>query len=291
MKYFLIQLIIPLIALAASAQDSLYKLGPDSQRQEGVPKGTVTKYSWEGKLYGNFRDYYIYVPAQYDSTKPAALMVFQDGYAYAREDGDFRVPIVFDNLIYKKEVPVIIGLFINPGHATKEYPENLFRSSNRSDEYDDMSDRYVKFLAEDLIPFIKKQYNISIDPAMHAIGGLSSGGICAFTAAWQRPDYFHKVLSHVGSFTNIRGGHEYPDIVRKNAKKNIKIFLQDGSNDLNNNYGDWWLGNLQLESSLKFRGYEYKFEKGTGGHSGKHGGAILPESLKWLWSDVMKKRN
>ncbi len=289
MKRYLLPLLFSFFCFEGIAQDSLYKPGPDSQRKDGIPKGTVTRYEWESKLYGNFREYYIYVPAQYDSTKPAALMIFQDGYAYAREDGDFRVPIVFDNLIYKKELPVIIGVFINPGHISKDYPENRFRSSNRSDEYDDMSDRYTRFLIDELIPFIKKKYNISDDPKMHAIGGLSSGGICAFTAAWQRPDYFHKVLSHVGSFTNIRGGHEYPDLIRKGARKDIKIFMQDGSNDLNNNFGDWWLSNLQMESSLKFRGYEYKFEKGTGGHSGKHGGSILPESLKWLWSDIMKK--
>lgn len=292
-KYFCISLFILFLfsckTLSSIAQDSLYKLGPQSQKQVGIPKGSVTKYSWESKLYGNFRDYYVYVPAQYDSTKPAALMVFQDGNAYAREDGDFRVPIVFDNLIYKKEMPVTIGLFINPGNTTKDYPENIFSSSNRSDEYDELSDRYVNFLTQELIPFLQKKYNISDNSKMHAIGGLSSGGICAFTAAWQRPDYFQKVLSHVGSFANIRGGHVYPDIVRKGAKKDIKVFMQDGSNDLQNIYGDWWLGNLQMESSLKFKGYEYKFEKGTGSHSGKHGGAILPESLKWLWSDVMKK--
>jgi len=133
------------------------------------------------------------------------------------------------------------------------------------------------------------RYNISDDPKMHAIAGLSSGGICAFTAAWQRPDYFQKVMTHYGSFTNIKGGHVYPDLVRKAAKKDIKVFIQDGSNDLDNIHGNWWLSNLQLEAALKFKGYEYKFEKGTGGHNGKHAGSILPESLKWLWSDVTQK--
>ena len=289
--YFLFVLFVSMCTSVFSvAQDSLYKLGPQSQRQDNVPKGTVTKYTWESKLYGNFRDYYVYVPAQYDSAKPAALMIFQDGHAYVKEDGDFRVPIVFDNLIYKKEMPVTIGLFINPGHATKDYPESLFSSSNRSDEYDELSDRYVNFLTEELIPSLKRRYNISDNPKMHAIGGLSSGAICAFTAAWQRPDYFHKVLSHIGSFANIKGGDVYPGLIRRNAKKDIKIFMQDGSNDLNNIYGDWWLSNLQMESSFKFKSYEYKFEKGTGTHSGKHGGSILPESLKWLWSDVKNNK-
>lgn len=272
------------------AQDSLYHLGPLSQRQAGVPKGTLTTYTWESKLYNNFRNYYIYLPAQYDSTKAAALMVFQDSYAYAREDGDFRVPVVLDNLIYNKKMPVTIALFINPGHATKDVPENFFRSSNRSEEYDDMGDRYVTFLLDELIPEVEKLYNISDDPKMHAIGGLSSGAICAFTAAWQRPDYFQKVLSHIGSYANIRGGHLYPDIVRRSARKDIKVFIQDGNNDLQNHYGDWWLANQQMASSLKFRNYDYKFVTGSGGHSGKHGGAILPASLIWLWSDVMNKQ-
>jgi len=289
MKKYILTFILFLAVLINFAQDSLYKLGPDSQRKDGVPKGTVTKYTWESKLYGNFREYYIYVPVQYDPTKPAALMVFQDGHAYVKEDGDFRVTVVFDNLIARKEIPVIIGVFINPGNADKQLPDNPFRGTNRSDEYDEMSDRYVNFLMAELVPFIKKQYNISDDPRMHAIAGLSSGGICAFTAAWQRPDLFQKVMSHYGSFTNIKGGHLYPDLVRKAAKKDIKIFMQDGSNDLDNIHGNWWLGNLQLESSLKFKGYDYKFEKGTGTHNGRHAGSILPESLKWLWSDITKK--
>ena len=289
MKKYILTLFILMLAGTGFAQDSLYRLGPDSKRKDAVPKGTITKYTFESKLYNNFRDYYIYVPAQYDSTKSAACMIFQDGYAYAKEDGDFRVPIVFDNLIYSKEIPVMIGIFINPGHATKEIPENVFRSSNRSDEYDELSDRYVNFLTQEIITLIKKQYNLSDDPKMHAIAGLSSGGICAFTAAWQRPDYFQKVMTHYGSFTNIKGGHVYPDLVRKAAKKDIKVFIQDGSNDLDNIHGNWWLSNLQLEAALKFKGYEYKFEKGTGGHNGKHAGSILPESLKWLWSDVTQK--
>jgi len=271
------------------AQDSIYHLGPDSQRKEGFPKGVVTKYEWQSKLYNNFREYYVYVPAQYDSTKPAALMVFQDGHAYVNDSGDFRVPVVYDNLIHQKKLPVTICLFVNPGHNTKDYPENRFRASNRADEYDVLDDRYTIMLIDEIIPELKKKYNISNDPKMHGIGGLSSGAICAFTAAWEHPEYFHKVLSQIGSYTNIRGGNNYPSIIRKHKKKDIKIFMQDGSNDLNNEHGDWWLANLEMESALKFKGYELKFEKGSGTHSGKHGGAILPESLLWLWSDIKIK--
>lgn len=287
-KYFSI-FFLTIVVVACVAQDSLYKHGPDSQRKGGVPKGAVSKYEWQSKLYNNFRDYWVYVPAQYDSTRPAALMIFQDGHSYINDSGDFRVPIVYDNLIYQKKLPVTICLFVNPGHNTKEYPENRFRASDRADEYDVLDDRYATLLMDEIIPELKKKYNISNDPKMHGIGGLSSGAICAFTAAWEHPEYFHKVLSQIGSYTNIRGGNDYPSIIRKHKKKDIKIFMQDGSNDLNNEHGDWWLANLEMESALKFKGYEFKFEKGSGSHSGKHGGAILPESLIWLWSDIKIK--
>lgn len=273
----------------AQTTESDYKLGKDSEPRPDVPKGTVTKHRWESQFYGGvFRDYYVYVPAQYDPKKAAALMVFQDGFAYVKDDGDFRVPVVFDNLIHQKAMPVTIGLFVNPGHFTIDIPENVFRSSNRLAEYDELSDRYATFLISELIPELEKKYSLSKDPKMHAISGLSSGGICAFTAAWERPDYFHKVLSHIGSFTNIRGGDVYPSLIRSSAKKDIKVFLQDGSKDLDNQFGNWYLANLQMEAALKYKGYDYKFVGGTEGHNGKHGGAILPESLRWLWSDVAK---
>jgi len=284
-KYFSI-IFLTTVVVACSAQDSLYKPGPDSQRKAGVPKGVVSKYEWQSKLYNNFREYWVYVPVQYDSTRPAALMVFQDGHSYVNDSGNFRVPIVYDNLIYQKKLPVTICLFVNPGNNTKDYPEDRFRSSNRADEYDVLDDRYATLLIDEIIPELKKKYNISNDPKMHGIGGLSSGAICAFTAAWEHPEYFQKVLSQIGSYTNIRGGNNYPSIIRKHKKKDIKIFMQDGSNDLNNEHGDWWLANLEMESALKFKGYEFRFEKGAGTHSGKHGGAILPASLTWLWSDI-----
>jgi len=289
MKRYFSSIFLILLCVTSFAQDSLYKLGPDSQKKEGIPKGIVTKNEWQSKLYNNFREYWVYVPAQYDSTKPTALMIFQDGHSYVNDSGDFHVPIVYDNLIYQKKLPVTICLFVNPGHNTKDYPENRFRASNRADEYDVLDDRYAIMLMDEIIPELKKKYNISNDPKMHGIGGLSSGAICAFAAAWEHPEYFHRVLSHIGSYTNIRGGNNYPSIIRKHKKKDIKIFMQDGSNDLNNEHGDWWLANLEMESALKFKGYEFKFEKGSGSHSGKHGGAILPESLIWLWSDIKIK--
>lgn len=286
MKKYSSILFLITVVVACTAQDSLYKPGPDSQRKEGVPKGVVTKYEWESKLYRNFREYWVYVPAQYDSSKPAALMVFQDGHTYVNETGDFRVPVVYDNLIHQKKLPVTICLFVNPGHDTRNYPENRYYSRNRADEYDVLNDKYATMLIDEIIPELKRKYNISNEAKLHGIGGLSSGAICAFSAAWERTDYFHKVLSHIGSYTNIRGGHSYPFLIRNHKKKDIKIFMQDGTNDLNNEFGDWWLANLQMESALRFKGYEFKFEKGAGAHNGKHGGAILPESLIWLWSDI-----
>ncbi len=268
------------------ADDSLYKLGPDSQRKDGVPQGTVTKHEWTSDVFeGTIREYYVYVPAQYDANRPACVMVFQDGHAYVDEQGQFRVPVVFDNLIHAGEMPVTIGIFINPGHKGDAQPENRWRAGNRSFEYDTLSDQYARFLLEEILPEVGKNYSLRDDAAGRAIGGISSGGICAWTVAWERPDQFGKVLSHVGSFTNIRGGNVYPFLIRKTERKPIRVFLQDGSGDLDNAHGNWWLANLEMEAALKFMKYDYQFVGGEGGHNGIHGGAILPDSLRWLWRD------
>lgn len=263
-----------------------YQLGPDSQRVEGVPQGKVTQHKWpDSKIYpGTERDYWIYVPAQYDGTTPASLIVFQDGGSYVQDSGQFRVPIVLDNLIHKGELPVMIGLFINPG-VIPASGEGAHPRRNRSFEYDDLGGLYARFLIEEMIPAVAKDYKLTEDPAERAVGGISSGGICAFTAAWERPDYFQKVLSHVGSFTNIRGGHVYPALIRKSERKPLRVFLQEGSNDLDNAFGSWPLANQEMAAALKYVNYDYKFEYGDGGHNGKHGGAIMPDSLRWLWRD------
>ncbi len=270
-------------AFAADA----YVLGADSQVRAGVPQGKVEKFEFtDSTIYpGTRRDGWLYVPAQYDSSKPAALMVFQDGNAYYSTNGQVRATIVFDNLIHSGEMPVTIGLFISPGDRTGQSKTNQWSASNRSFEYDSLGDAYAKFLINELIPFVQNKWklNLSADPKMRAICGMSSGAICAWTVAWERPDQFGKVLSHIGSFTNIRGGHAYPALIRKTERKPIRIFLQDGSNDLNNLHGNWPLANQEMASALAFMGYDFKFEFGDGNHSGKHGGAILPDSLRWLW--------
>jgi enterochelin esterase family protein len=288
------RLAAPLVLLAAAplalAVDD-YQLGPDSMEQPGVPRGKVTKSTWKSEIFpGTVRDYWVYIPAQYDPKKPACVMVFQDGGSYQDPKGSFRVPTVFDNLIHKKEMPVTVGIFINPGVIPAANPNERPRS-NRSFEYDTLSDQYARFLEKEMLPEVAKSYNLRQDAAGRAICGISSGGICAFTVAWQQPDLFGKVLSHVGSFTNIRGGDVYPGLVRKTVKnpKPIRVFLQDGENDLDNVFGSWPLANRQMAAALKFARYDYKFVMGDGRHSGKHGGAILPESLRWLWRDQVEK--
>ncbi len=274
-----------------------YPLGPDSQRKDGVPHGKVTDYVWkDSKVFTNtIRHWSIYVPAQYDPAKPAALMVFQDGHTYLKEDGDFRAPVVFDNLIAAKEMPVTIAVFIDPGFKQAEFPANSPRGwqpepQNRSFEYDSLGAAYSDFLINEILPEVKKLYNITDDPDGHAIAGISSGGICAWTVAWERPDQFRKVLTHVGSFTNIRGGNKYPEIIRAAEPKPIRIFLQDGENDNRSRRPGWdWVeGNLNMASALENKDYDYKYVLGGGRHSGNHGGAILPDSLRWLWRDYPK---
>ena len=279
------------IAVAALASPLLaiddYKLGPDSMVKEGVPQGTVTqgKFTSPEVFPGTVRDYWLYVPKQYDGSKPACLMVFQDGGNYAKADGQIRTTVVFDNLIHAGEMPVTIGVFVNPG-VVPPAADGQKPRSNRSFEYDSLGDQYAKFLIGELLPEATKGLNISTDPAHRAICGISSGGICAFTAAWERPDQFGKVVSHIGSFTNIRGGHVYPALIRKTERKPLRIFLQEGSNDLDNVHGNWPLANQEMAAALKYMKYDYRFEYGDGAHSGKHGGAILPDTLRWLWRDV-----
>lgn len=263
--------------------------GPDSVRTASVPRGAITQHQWlESKVFpGTKRHYSVYVPKQYDGSKPAALMVFQDGHAFQGETGDFRLPVVFDNLIAKGDMPVTIAVMVDPGYKS-ELPETRGwrpRPENRSFEYDSMTPDYSKFLIDELLPAIEKDYRITKNPELRAICGNSSGGICAFTVAWHRPDSFRKVLSHIGSFVDLRGGHNYPPMIRKSEKKPIRVFLQDGENDLDNPYGNWPLANKQMAKALAFRDYDYKLVFGQGAHDGKHGGAIFPDSLRWLWRD------
>jgi len=283
MRIFLLNL---LIVFSSGAEE--YHLSEVSQRQDGIPHGKVTLHEWRSEVFkGTLRQYYLYIPAQYDGSEAANVVVFQDGHAYVDEKGLIRVPNVFDHLHAHQEIPLTIGIFINPGlFADKIEGRQGWgnkKGSNRSVEYDSLNSNYAQFLEKEILPEVAKTYKLTQDPARRAICGMSSGGICAFTVAWERPDLFGNVISHIGSFTNIRGGHVYPALIRKEEKRNIRVFLQDGEHDLDNQHGNWWLSNLQMEKALAFRQYDYKFVGGTGGHDGKHGGQIFPDTMQWIW--------
>jgi enterochelin esterase family protein len=249
---------------------------------------------------GTIRRVWIHLPAESILKKVGdeglAVMVFQDGHAYVDEQGQFRAPIVLDNLVLAGKIPPLAAIFIDPGHEGADVPGEKPgwqpAANNRSLEYDTLSPEYAKFLEESILPLAESDerlkaagVRLTTDPAMRGICGISSGGICAFTVAFDRPDLFRKVLSHVGSFADIRGGDHYPSLVRqtKDSPKPIRVYLQAGEHDLDNRHGHWWLSNLEMEKALAFAGYDHKLVGGIGGHNGKHGGAILPESLEWLW--------
>ena len=281
-------------AVALLPDLAIADIHPDQMPKDGVPQGKVTsgKFSDSEIFPGTVRDYSVYVPAQYKADEPAALMVFQDGRGYSDLKRSYRVPTVFDNLIHQKAMPVTIAVFVNPGTIPPTAPGAAGRS-NRSFEYDSLGDRYSNFLVDEFLPVALKGLNVSTDPAKRAVCGISSSGICAFTVAWEKPEQFGKVLSHIGSFTNIRGGWAYPGLVRKTKAnpKDIKVYLQEGVDDLNNLHGNWPLGNKDLAAALQFAGYTYKLEMTDGGHSSKWGGEVFPDALRWLWDDNAESTN
>jgi len=269
----------------ASAQT--YQLGPDSLEQAGIPKGKVEKFRWTSQIFhGTVRDGWIYVPAQYDGKQPACVTIFQDGGSYQDPKGPWRATTVLDNLIAARQVPVMIGIFLDPGVvlAPLSSPGAASRP-NRSFEYDSPTDQYARFLLEEILPEVGKKYSLAQDGNSRAICGISSGGICAFNAAWLRPTEFTRVASFVGSFTNLRGGNGFPDLIRKAEPKPIRVYLQDGKNDLNNFAGNWVIANQDMASALEFAGYDYHYVLGDEGHNARHGGAIFPDVLRWLWRD------
>jgi enterochelin esterase family protein len=278
----------------SSSPDDAYKtLTPDSIEQPGVPKGTLSEFEWnDSKIYPNtVRKIWVYVPKQYDGAKPAAVFVCQDGVSY-------KTPIVFDNLIHKKEMPVTVGIFIRPGdkplkpgEPPRLRPDGRPASpTNRSVEYDTLSDTYANFLLKEILPAVGKKYNLKLtsDPEGRCIAGNSSGGICAFTVCWERPDEFRKCFTTVGSFTNIRGGNQYPDLVRKSSRKPIRIYQQDGANDLVNQFGSWPEANKAMAAALQEKGYDHQFVFGDGVHSANHGTQIFPDAMRWMWRDYAK---
>jgi sugar lactone lactonase YvrE/enterochelin esterase-like enzyme len=261
-------------------------LAADSRPETDRPKGEIARYSFEkSRIFpGTVRDYWIYVPRQYDPSKPACLYVGQDGV-------QFNAPAVFDELIDWQQIPVVIGVFVMHGRVKAPTSQAIDRF-NRSFEYDGLGENYVRFLTDELLPEVEKKtasdgrpIRLSKNPNDRAIGGASSGAICAFTAAWERPDAFRRVFSAVGTYVGLRGGNDYPTLIRKYEPKPIRVFLEDGSNDQNIYAGDWWMANQEMERALKFAGYEVNHSWGEGGHNGIHATEIFPDAMRWLWKD------
>jgi len=276
--------------LAAPGQQDNYVPGPDSAPQPGVPQGELIKFDFARSAIfpGTRRQVTVYVPRQYDPAKPACVYVDQDGVQW-------NAPVVLDNLISRGELPVIVGVFVTPGVVNAGNPAAGLDRFNRSLEYDGLGDAYARFILDELLPAVETRVAADGRPVRlshsgndRAIAGSSSGAIAAFTAAWERPDAFSRVLSSVGTYVGLRGGDRYPTLIRKFEPKPIRVFLQDGSHDLNIYGGDWWMANQTMERALTFSGYEVSHAWGDGGHNGRHIGAILPDALRWLWRDWPK---
>ncbi len=255
--------------------------GPDSRVQPGTPTGEVIKGEFaQSTVYpGTWREYWVYVPQQLDRSKPAPVMVFQDGLQY-------NAPVVLDNLIHQKVVPPMIGVFVLPGRVKGATSDALDRM-NRSVEYDTVSEDYARFLVDELLPFVATTHRLSLsaDPNDRAIAGNSSGAIAAFAAAWQRPDAFRRVFSAIGTYVGLRGGNQFPVLIRKTEPKPIRVFLQDGQNDLNNYTGSWFIANQDMLSALQYAGYDVRHEWGDGEHNSRQATQLFPAALKWLWRD------
>ncbi len=287
-----IRFLLPALCCAVSSvfaqvPTETYPDDPASVGQAGVPKGEILKFTFDkSAVYpGTWREYWVYVPAQYQPDKPACVYVNQDGIQW-------KAPTVFDNLIHQGKMPVTIGVFVTPGRVRAAQSDKALDRYNRSFEYDGLGDAYARFILDELLPEVEKQktadgraIRLSKSGNDRAIGGSSSGAVCAFTAAWERPDAFSRVFSAIGTYVGLRGADRYSTLVRKTEPKPVRIFLQDGANDLNIYAGDWWKANEAMERALTFSGYEVQHVWGEGGHNGKHGTAVFPEAMRWLWKD------
>lgn len=248
-----------------------------------MPRGQVTEQIWRSKTAypGTSRRFWLYVPAQYQPDVKANLLVVHDGLRYLAPP--VNAPVVLDNLIADRRIPPTIAVFVMPGAPGPGTPV-WGGNDNRSVEYDTIDDRYATFLVDELLAPIERTYAITHDPTRRALGGLSSGGLCAFTVAWHRPDMFGGVISHCGSFVDIRGGHTYPSLIRRTERKPLRVHLQSGAHDLDTIFGSWPLANQSMAAALTYRGYDHQFDMGYGGHNLAHAAATLPDTLRWLWT-------
>ena len=273
---------VPYRPLPLDQSEVRYAYGPDSVVQQAVPAGETIEFDWgDSNAYpGTSRRFWVHVPAQYDPAKPAALMVFQDGRWYLDPEGEVRGGIVLDNLIHHGDIPVTIGLFVDPGVF-----EGAEDPKNRNVEYDAFDPRYVNFLLGEIIPEVMERYSVTEDPDRWGICGGSSGGNCAFTAAWLRPDKFRRVIGCLSSFAQMPDGNPYHELIPSVRRKPLRIFLQAGHRDLHWNEPEWnWLANnLRVAAALAEAGYDFRLVLGDGGHSPNHGGVLLPDALRWLW--------
>ncbi|MEO7311719.1 MAG: SMP-30/gluconolactonase/LRE family protein [Chitinophagaceae bacterium] len=276
-----------ILLLHAQTPATSYPIDSASVEHAGVPKGELLKFTFNRSAIfpGTFRDYWIYIPAQYQPGKPACVYVNQDGIQW-------KAPTVFDNLIFSHEMPVTIGIFVTPGRVLADSGATALDRFNRSFEYDGLGDNYARFLLEELLPDVEtkttsdgRPIRLSKNGNDRAIGGSSSGAVCAFTAAWEKPEAFCRVFSAIGTYVGLRGAERYPTLIRKYEPKPIRVFLQDGSQDLNIYGGDWWKANEAMERALQFAGYEVNHIWGEEGHSGNQGTAIFPLVMRWLWKD------
>jgi gluconolactonase len=258
--------------------------GPDSQVQPDVPKGMLTAAVLApGKIYpGVPHNYQVYVSARVDPAKPAPYMIFLDGNGFA--GNGMRIPVVLDNLIAKGELPPMAAIFITPGVLAPTSPGTQLARFSRDWEYDDVRPNFSRFLIEELIPEVAKKVNLSTNPDDHAIGGSSTGAVGAFMAAWYRPDVFHRVVYFIGTFVDMRGANQAPFWIRKTEPKPLRIFLQDGSADLDSYAGNWPLQSQSMDAAMNFAGYDHKFDYYQGeAHSTRLASEKMPDILRWLW--------
>jgi gluconolactonase len=288
-KLFILFILMRCVAIAQTPAEH-YTVDSASVYHAGVPKGEVLKFVYsDSKIFpGTTREYWIYIPAQYKADKPACVYIDQDNV-------QFKAPIVFDNLINSKEMPVTIGVFVSPGRVKALNANTALDRFNRSFEFDGLGDAYARFILNEILPEVEKQkatdgrtIKLSKSGNDRMIAGSSSGAIAAFTAAWEHPEEFSRVFSSIGTYVGLRGGDSYPTLIRKYEPKPIRVFLQDGSNDQNSYAGDWFMENQMMERAMQFAGYEVNHVWGEGAHNGNHATAILPQAMRWLWKDYPK---
>lgn len=274
--------------------DRQYQPCPEATMLNGIEQGSFTRiHQWRDTdlFRATERDLAVYLPAGAPS-EDLRLLICNDGMAYASLSGPIRVTRVLDALYARGEIAPTAVIFINPGIPLgpieiSPTPSYTPEATQRSIEYDSLTPTYGEFLITEVLPWVQAEFGVSFsaNPAHKTVCGISSGGICAFSAAWFHPDHFQRVISHCGSFTNIRGGHNFPYLVRATDRKPIRAYLQSGTNDGTTIFGDWPTANQAMAKALAYAGYDYRFDFGQGGHTLRHAGSVFADTLRWLWRE------